>query len=59
MLEGVDQYEATIQADGSIVVPATLMEKMRWRPGLRVSLEQTDDGVLVIEMEAPGDVEPV
>ena len=51
MLEGVDQHEATIQPDGTIAIPATLMERMRWRPGLRVSLEQTDDGVLVIEID--------
>ena len=32
------------------MIPATLMERMRWQSSFRVSLEQTDDGVLVIEI---------
>ena len=52
MLDDVDQYEVTLSPRGQITVPATLLEKLGWRPG---RLEQTDGGVLLTEIEAPGD----
>ena len=55
MFEGVDQHEVAIRPDGSIVIPAILREKLRCRPGFRLLLEETDDGVLVTEIEVPGD----
>ena len=57
MFDDVDQHELTLGPDGSVVFPATLLEKLGWRPGHRLLLEQTDDGVLVTEIEAPGDGE--
>ena len=56
MFDDVDQYEVTLGPDGALIVPATLLEKLRWRAGNRLLLEQTDDGMLVTEIEAPGDV---
>jgi bifunctional DNA-binding transcriptional regulator/antitoxin component of YhaV-PrlF toxin-antitoxin module len=57
MFEDTDQYECTIAADGSVVLPATLLEALGWRVGMRILMEQTDDGVLVTPIEVPGDVE--
>ena len=48
MFDDIDQYEVTLGPDGSIVIPATLLEVLRWRPGHRLLLEKTDDGVVTI-----------
>ena len=53
--EEADHYPVTLGPDGTLVIPAMLMEKLGWQPGHRLLLEQTDDGVLVTEIEAPGD----
>jgi bifunctional DNA-binding transcriptional regulator/antitoxin component of YhaV-PrlF toxin-antitoxin module len=57
MLEGVDQHEVDLGAGGQVVIPPLLLEKLRWRPGHRLLVEQTDEGLLITEIEAPG-VEP-
>ena len=49
MFEGVDQYEATLQPDGSFVIPRLLLEQLRRKPGQQQLLEATDDGILIIE----------
>ena len=50
MLEGVDQYEATIGPHGTLTIPATLLERQGWKVGSRLLLEETDEGVLMTEM---------
>ena len=57
MLNDIDQYEAVLGPDGALIISALLLEKLRWPPGHRLLLEQTDDGVLVTEIEAPGNAE--
>ena len=59
MFDDIDQYETMIGPDGSVTVPvpATLLEALRWRVGMRILMEQTDDGILVTPIEVPGDVE--
>ena len=54
VFEDVDQYELTLGQNGALTIPAILLEKLGWLPGHRLLLEQTDDGVLVTEIEAPG-----
>lgn len=58
MFDDVDQHEVILGPDGSIVIPATLLEALRWQAGHRLLLEQTDDGVLITEIEAPGNDTP-
>ena len=53
MFEDVDQHEATICPDGSVTFPAAVLEALRWRAGMRVLIERTDDGVLITEIEVP------
>lgn len=55
MLEGVDQHEADIASDGSVVLPATLLGSLKWRAGMRVLLEETDEGILITPIDVPGD----
>ena len=53
MLDYLTQQRATIAADGSLTIPATLLRTLVWRPGQQVLLEQTDDGLLVTETGTP------
>ncbi|TLU71476.1 AbrB/MazE/SpoVT family DNA-binding domain-containing protein [Lichenicoccus roseus] len=53
MFDDVDQYEAVFGPDGSLIIPATLAEKLGWRPGHRLLLEQIDDGFLGTAIEVP------
>ena len=57
MLENVGQHEATVDAAGYVRVPATVLEALRWRAGMRVLIERLEEGVLITEIEVPGDVE--
>nr|WP_321985289.1 hypothetical protein [uncultured Lichenicoccus sp.] len=54
MFDDVDQHELTLGPDGSLVIPATLLEKLLWQSGHRLLLEQTDDGVPVTEIRESG-----
>ena len=56
MFDDIDQHEVVLSADGTLTVPSALLETLGWRPGHRPLLVQTDDGVLITEIEAPGDV---
>ncbi|TLU70593.1 AbrB/MazE/SpoVT family DNA-binding domain-containing protein [Lichenicoccus roseus] len=55
MLDG-DQWEATIGPDGALWIPATLLEKMRWKGGTVLIAEITDDGILLVEAGSAGDI---
>ena len=51
MFDDVDQHHATIRADGSLIIPATLLEALGWEPGMKLLLEETDEGVLLTAAE--------
>lgn len=53
MFEDVDQYAATIGVDGAIILPPTLLEKMRWAAGTVLVVEETDDGILLTVGNGP------
>lgn len=48
MCENADQHELTLGPDGSITLPGA----PRW-PGMQLLVEQTDDVLLVTEIEVP------
>ncbi len=47
MFEDVDQFEAVVAADWTIVLPRLLMERQGWQPGARLLIEETDEGILI------------
>ncbi len=36
-----------VSTKGQVVLPASLREKMRWKPGTQLVVEETDGGVLL------------
>lgn len=50
MNTGPDQHEAIIGPDGTLTIPATLLERQGWKVGSRLLLDETDEGVLVTEI---------
>ena len=58
MIEDVDQFKVRIGPDGTITIPAILLERKGWVPGDFLLLDETDDGVLATkgtDAESPMD----
>jgi len=47
MFEDVDQFQAVVAADGTIVLPRLLMERQGWQPSTRLLIEETDEVILI------------
>lgn len=38
---------ATVLANGRVTVPAELRRKLKWHPGMSLTIEETEEGVLL------------
>ncbi|MBI5942267.1 MAG: AbrB/MazE/SpoVT family DNA-binding domain-containing protein [Caulobacterales bacterium] len=38
---------ALVSTKGRVTLPAELRRKLNWRPGIRLTIEETEDGVLL------------
>jgi AbrB family looped-hinge helix DNA binding protein len=45
-----------ITSKGQVVIPKSVRDRMRWKPGTRLSVETTDEGAVVLRQGGDEDV---
>jgi AbrB family looped-hinge helix DNA binding protein len=40
-----DTLTTTVSADGEVTLPKALLDKKQWKPGTRLVVEETEDGI--------------
>ena len=55
-MENEPGLTATVSTKGRVTLPAELRRKLNWRPGIRLTIEDTEEGVLL--QVAPPEPDP-